>query len=201
MEEIDLFDDIILEAPEVRYCLGFNPVRGKIIGLYPTTSNLKPKNTVEIPTEVADKLLEGILRPEELLVDPKTKNLIFADNSEQTDSTVIYRIPNAQFNSIEDPDLIISYKGTNLTVELSARLGGTYGKISENIAKLQYPEGMIIRLLVTRYNNPNMIIEVLKIPIEKMYNSVYNLDIVLPKKFSVFTRKIFQEYILFHEDC
>ena len=201
MEEINLFDDLIQQPTEVRYCLGFNPTKGRITGLYPTTSTLKPKNTVDIPTEIADKLLEGLLRPEELLVDTKTKNLIFAENFDQTDSTVIYRVPDAKFTNVEDPDLILSYNGTVFSVELSARLGGIYGKFNDDVAVLQYPDGMIIHLLITKYNNPNIIMEVVKIPIEKLYGMPYNITVALPKKFSVFTRKIFQEYTLFHEDC
>jgi hypothetical protein len=49
--------------------------------------------------------------------------------------------------------------------------------------------------LITEYNDPNALIEMISIRAGDITENAKSFNVVLPKKFSIYTRRIFDKYV------
>ena len=98
-----------------------------------------------------------------------------------------------------DNDVFLTYDKLNktLTFELSIKYNGT--KVVEDVAtkKIHWSGSTEMLFLITTYNDPNGLYYTAEISIESLIeNKKILTNIDLPEDFSVYTRRIFKNYVI-----
>jgi hypothetical protein len=99
---------------------------------------------------------------------------------------VLHRIIDKKWSSIDDPDITVAYTGSGvLTFSMNSRY-------ANNII---WDGDTVMIFLITEYNDPNALIEMISIRAGDITESAKSFNVVLPKKFSIYTRRIFDKYV------
>jgi len=210
MEEIEKkfpdFDEWLenYEEPEISYIAAIDVNTGgiKAVGPRGSLESKKFKKIIDIPTDIAIKIISGEISITKVFVDlssgeyeiTETKNLHKIDD-------VLHRIVERKWAEIEVPDLALTYDSSQqeLHIELSEEFGGTY-KLPADIKpvprKMFWNGETNLDFILTDYNDPHVIHDSISIKLFELENNKKSIKINAPKKFSIYTRRIFKKYIL-----
>lgn len=201
MAEID-FDEWIktFKIEPVKYFALFDPVNGSISGVYPNTALPDSKTLVEIDDETAGLIHEGKIQLQNCFVDLDSGKFEIAELKvlNRIDD-LLHRIVEKQWTSMDKEDIYVKYLSTSrsLRFELTDRLGGTKKSGSQSKRKLHWDGSTTMTFLVTEYNDPNIVYEVIRFKIDDIVgkSNTYKLNSV-PDKFSLYTKRIFPNYVI-----
>lgn len=200
MEELMDFDQWILQQQEIeiKYWAVYDPNTGNVIGIYPSPAGEQFEHRIEVDREVAENIQSGITSIQNCFVDITSATLEIAEVKSLTKiDDVLHRVTESRWSEIVEPDIFISYKGTNLTVEMTEKFHGTR-KVGIDVKprKVHWSGNTEILLLVTDYNDPNVLYHMLSLTIDELIDNKKVFEITVPGKFSVYTRRIFKNYVL-----
>jgi len=204
MEEIIdfdmLFEPIIL--PPVEFFAVFNPTSGAIIAVGPKSAFLNEEHKIPMDQEVAEMIIEGKINLYSCSVDvtgdsyavSETRALYKIDD-------VLHRIVEVKHAEFDKPNVFLTYKTNTLTIELTEEYGGTK-KLPKKFQpvkkkKINWAGNTDMNFLITDYNDPNVLYKPFSIKISDLVGKkvvIKNLE--LPNKFSVYTRRLFKNYVL-----
>lgn len=205
MEKIDilnLFKDI--EVPEYKFYASFDPKTGEVISVGPYTSLEDLSNKIEIDSETAKLIIEGKIAMSLCFVDINSEFLEITETRPVFKiDDVLHRITDVKWANTEKFDIFITYsrKLNSLKFQLSEEYLGTK-KLSKKFhpvrrRKIKWDGKTVVDFLVTDYNDPNIIHYTVSFKIEELIGktiTVKNLN--LPDIFSVYTRRIFKNYVI-----
>jgi hypothetical protein len=191
MEQVIPFDEWIKTAVapnEDEYCFVFDS-EGVVTGLHPAYSVVNEPNKIQIDTELALSIYDGVESFRKYRVNPVTKELVKISSFSETQGLtkmddVLHRIVDKQWSSITDPDITVSYNSKILSFSLNEKYKNT---IWDGETEMIF--------LVTDYNDPNVLRHMLSFRIGDIVESTKSFELLLPKKFSVYTRRVFDKYI------
>ena len=147
-------------------------------------------NKVPIDEEFANLVFEGRETLLSFKVDLTTKQLIklskFVTHSLTRIDDVLHRIIDEQWSSFSNPDVTVTYDET--TNELSFSINSKY-------KKLIWEGDTEMIFLITDYNDPNVLFEMISVLVGDITDNDKVFTIALPKKFSIYTRRIFDQYV------
>lgn len=201
MEEVLDFDEYIKNLSNIDrvYHLRFNLNSGRILELTPAIKRLiTEKDLLEISVEEARDILNSSLGLLSYRVDitGKTKTLVPTTNIETGSSKfviddVLYRIPLLEFSDIKNPDVRVTY------IRKEKKLKLIFKKNLKSKDKFMFSDGLV-KFFITDYNDPNILLEK---PIEvnivtSKINTFEIKNMILPENYSIYTRRIFDRYIL-----
>lgn len=201
MEEILDFDIYINNSQKVEkvYHIIFDKNSGRILELYPSTKTvITDKNKLEISVEDAKEILESPLGLMSYRVTVSEKDFkLVPINSVDSNSNrfiiddVLHRIPNIEFTKIKSPDIKLTYFREKKLMTLSVK------KNSQLTQKFLFIDGWI-KFFITRYNDPNVLLfDPIEVNILDTKNKKIEIkNLILPEDFSVYTRRIFKNYVL-----
>lgn len=198
MEETVLdFDKWIDEhqTVEVKYYAVYND-DGTVIGIYPERVVADKQNKVLVDKETAERIQDGTLQLHLCRVSILEKKFLASFEKEIDD--VLHRIPDKQWSSEKYFDFYVDYvkKESKIVLALSKKYQGT----RDSGSPLTSPVNGLrteIDLIFSEYNDPNIPFYNIKVKVEELINKEKVIDnIVLPEKFSVFTRRFFDTYIV-----
>lgn len=201
MAEIDFDEWIKNFKPEpVKYFALFDPVNGAISGIYPNTALPESKTLVELDDETAGLIHEGKIQLQNCFVDLDSGKFEIAELKVLNKiDDLLHRIVEKKWSSIDKEDVYIKYLSTSgsLRFELTDRLGGTRKSGSQSKRKLHWDGSTTMTFLVTEYNDPNVVLEVIKFKIDDLVgkSKTYKMSDI-PNKFSVYTKRIFPNYVI-----
>lgn len=203
METLEEFYDLIKqsESQKISYSVLFDRDTGRIIGVGPTSSFKNRTNILEIDSELAIGMLNSSVKMASYYVDFENDKLELTKNTSLTKiDNVLHRIIQKEFSDVDDIDLCVTCDITNekIIFELSTQLGGSKDTGQEKIAKkLRWEGHTLMDFYLTDYNDPNIIFKVFTLSIYDLLDKSleYN-DVVFPKNFSIFTRRLFKNYVL-----
>lgn len=185
---------------ETKYWAVYDPLDGTVLGIYPgQTANDKP-HKILIDTFIAQHIQESVIQLNACFVDPIRQEFIVMYNRPVTKiDDVLHRVPNKNWSETLENDLYIEYvvEEKKLDVALTERFYGTRAADCEFKTKLVEKNIFEILLMITDYNDPNVLHQLLRINIDDLIGkekTFYNLDI--PNNFSVYTKRFFKNYIL-----
>jgi hypothetical protein len=204
MEEVIKLEPLEIPYVPLIYVALFNSDTGEIVSIGPESAFEHETSKIVIDNEIAERVIEGKVRIQNCFVDLTTGTFEVAElkNVYKIDD-VLHRIVDKKWSDIEKPDLFVTYnkKKKTLTFELTEELGG-----SKKLPKKYQPakkrkviwEGSLeMSFLITDYNDPNVLYKMLSFKISDLSESpmIYE-DVDVPAKFSVYTRRLFKNYVM-----
>lgn len=189
---MDFFEWIrTVEIIEDEYCLEYDE-DGNAIASHPYQKTL-PSNSVKIDEELALKIFEGTVSLNSFKINTVTKEITKVDPFSNIRTVtkmddVLHRIVEKKWSTIEKPEVILEYNRNHKL--LSFRLGATVDPANWN-----GDTEMIF--LITEYNDPNVLRQMVSVRVGDItYSTKHIRGLILPEKFSVYTRRIFENYII-----
>lgn len=203
MEQIELdFDEWIknYKPVELKFWAVYDPKDGSIVGVYPDGTANDTTHKILIETSIAQLIQENHILLSSCYVDPVQKEfVILYDKNIVKIDDVLHRIPVKNWSTSNEHDVYIEYyrEKKQLVVGLTEKFYGTRKASYDFKTKLDEKQIEGFNINLTDYNDPNVLIQILNIKIEDLVgkDKVFT-DLYIPDKFSLYTRRIFKNYIL-----
>lgn len=205
MEKIIDFDTWIKNyvPQKIKYVAVFDPMTGTVQSVGPEHAFQNVKNKVIIDSETAESVINGEIKISSCIV-----NLI--SNSFEISETHgivkifddLHRIIDMKYSEVEKNDLFLTYNrlSKTLDIQISEEYGGTR-KLPDQFQPVQ-PKTIVwdgdkqMDFLVTDYNDPNLLFDVFSVKINELKGKTYTIDNFDYEKFSIFTRRLFKNYVI-----
>jgi hypothetical protein len=176
------------EDPE--YYAIYDPETFKVTGVYPKGPAEEKKYKIKIETVVAEEIVNGVLSLSLLSVDVENEDLVISEKE-------LYINTETNFYKLKSraADLI----SVSLSVKYVKNEKNIYFTASDNLLKQKEKfkdYNLPCLFYITDQNDPNMLFETIEINLTELFASkelVFPLD-VGKEKFSVFTKRIFNNY-------
>lgn len=183
-----------LPIPEIKYYAVFDPADGKILGIYPDHSCTEFINKIEVDEEIAYSVLEGKTLLNSYIVNTENNSLEIIENKSLTKiDDVLHRIIDQSWTDISDPDVTITVTTKKVKITLSEK----YYKSR----KIYWDGSTEMLFLITDYNDPNSLHDTISITIDRLFEKKnLEFELNLPKDFSIYTRRIFKNYVMSYEN-
>lgn len=183
-----------LPVTEIRYYAVFDPASGGILGIYPDHSCPSVSNKIEVDEEIAQSVLEGKTLLNSYVVNTDDNSLEIIENKSLTKiDDVLHRIIDSSWSDISDPDVIISVFPKKMIIKLSDKFYKS--------RKIYWDGSTEMLFLVTDYNDPNGLHETFSTTVDNLFNSkIIEFEINVPLNFSIYTRRIFKNYVMNYEN-
>jgi hypothetical protein len=191
MAEID-FDEWLAnyKPPELKFYAVFDSKTGSVTGVYPSNALTETKNFVEIDQETAQLISDGKLKLNSCFVDMSSGNFEIAEvRSLVKIDDVLHRVVAKEWSDITDPDVLIKHNvvKNTLTFELHKKY---------KTRKIHWDGSTAMTFLVTDYNDPNVVRDVITFSIDDLSNSPQVKEFDKLEKFSVYTKRLFPLYVI-----
>jgi len=177
-------------VPEVEYYAEYDD-DGMVKSIGPLRTIAPDSRTIKVDTEVATSILEGHEHIFSYRVDVRTKQFVkmnkFATHTLTKIDDVLHRVIDRKWSKAQSPDIVITHNAA--TSELKFSMDVRYKKmILEGDTDMSF--------LITDYNDPNILRRMITFKVGDIVNhdKVYTLE--LPAKFSIYTRRIFDQYVM-----
>ena len=197
MEEVMDFD-LWLESQKnlkPKFYLIYNE-SGLVTGIYPESAASEISNKIELSEELRFQLDSGESRIDSYRVDIVTKQLVILESIKFF--PLLIRATDMSYSSDKNFEVYITYNRQEslAVIELSSNLGGTKQDQTERRMLDIHPE-LTMRLYFTDYNDPNCIYDTISLKISDLLEKSKKFtNLSLPPKFSVYTRRIFKNYLI-----
>lgn len=202
MEEVMDFDEWLASRKEVElvYWAVYDVDSGAVKGVYPGSSADNFENKILIDTELALSIQQGTTQLSSCFVDltadvleiSQVKNLTTIDD-------ILHRVVEAVWTKETNNDIFIDYYQceNRLEVSMSAKFQGTRQAELAAGRKIHWNTDTEMLLLITDYNDPNVVYYMLSLTIAELINQnkVFE-NINLNSKFSIYTRRLFKNYVM-----
>ena len=190
------------KPPTIKYLAGYNPETGQVNSIGPDYS-INEKHTIEVDNDIAEKIISGEIKLSKCFIDTASGQLEITEvkNLHKIDD-ILHRVIEIKWADIDKPDIFVTADLTNnkLTVELSEEYGGTK-KLDDKFQpvtkrKIFWDGETNVNFLITSYNDPHLIFDSLDTKLSNLTESVVFENVKFPKDFSVYTRRLFKNYVL-----
>lgn len=192
MEEIIDFDKwlhtIVVEP--IEYYAIYNPQTAEVIGIYPKNSAKSIEHKVLIDLDLAESILEGKISLRSCFVDEIDDVLqVVQTQSVRKIDDILHRVVSKEFATFDKADLYVTFNSELNTITLSL-----IEKLKRK--KIRWCNSALLRFYITEYNDPHKIIQVITTTFDDLYknNQLYQYT-GSDKNFSVFTSRIFKNYV------
>jgi hypothetical protein len=192
MEEIENFDDwvnTVASAP-IEYYAIYNSETGEVTGIYPGHAANNKQNKVLITQDFAEDVFAGIVSLHSCFVDDNEGELqVVQTQSVKKIDDILHRVISQEFTENKEADLYIHYYSTDNILMLS---------LDEKIKnkKIKFNNDTELKFFITEYNDPYKIIQLVSTTLNNLYKESQKFYYTgTTKKFSVFTSRIFKNYI------
>lgn len=206
MEELenveDLFENIAWAEPE--YVAVYDSKSGSLHCIGPKSVLEHEKYKIDIDRETAEMIIEGKIKIGSCFVDliDNTFQIAEAKTAVKIDD-VLHRIIEKQYADDEKIDLYIEcdIEKNFLSIELSEEYSGTYIQHEKfqpvKKKNITWDGDTEMRFLITDYNDPNFVYDTISLKISDLIEKSKKFtNLSLPSKFSIYTRRIFKNYLI-----
>lgn len=204
MDEILNYDEWIAQSTkiETKFLAEYDIDTGQVSRVGPAHAFMNSKYTIEVDEDTAEDIINGKIKIQSCFVDITDKKLEISEVKQVYKlDDVLHRIVSRKWTDIEKPDIHITQEGNKLIFRLTEEYGGTYRQDEKfqpvKQRKIRWDGDTSLNFLVTDYNDPNILYEMITITVDDLLGKdrVIELD-VLPEKFSIYTRRIFKDYVI-----
>ena len=209
------FEEWIASLPvtEIQYYAIFDN-SGAVTGIYPDHAAKEINNKIAIDRDIAESVFEGKTTVHSYKVDLTSASLEFIEiHALRKIDDVLHRVVNHNWCRVQFNDIFLTYnrKEQCLTFELSSRYNGTKIVSNEGPPKVSRPDfkestpfknihwvnDTEMLFLFTHFNDPHYLDCSIVIKIQELIKNKKVIDnIDLPKNFSVYTRRLFKNYVV-----
>jgi hypothetical protein len=194
MEEIDyIFED-------TQYFAVYDPYTFLVILVGPSTTFLDEDHIVALEEDLALQILEGIVLLSNCYIDAGSKSLELVERQYVVKiDDILHRIVEKKWSADKLFEIYIDYykKKNTLKIEMTSVYNGTKKTKHVQSKKLSWAGDTVMDFYITDYNDPHVLYKKISFPVHALEKNVVVIEnINLPKKFSVYTRRIFKKYVL-----
>ena len=195
------------EVPEVEYQAIFDPIDGRIKAVGPSIAFTNEKHKVPMDRETAELIIEGKILINSCSVDVSGNTVSISESRALYKiDDVLHRIIEKEHADFEKPDVFVLYnrKKKQITVELTEEFYGTK-KLNKKFhpikkKRVNWAGTTEMNFLVTDYNDPNVLHRIFSLTVSELVENKKIIDdLDLPEKFSVYTRRLFKNYVMEHK--
>lgn len=192
MEEITDFDALLASMIETtnEYYAIYKPATGEVIGVYPNHSAANIEYKILISQDLADDVFSGKVALNSCFVDEVDGELqIVQTQTINKIDDILHRITLQEYTDIQAADCTVEYNSETelVTVSLCKKIKNKKIKLNSETE---------LKFLITEYNDPHKIIQVIKTTLDDLYAEDACFQYIgTTKHFSVFTSRIFKNYI------
>jgi hypothetical protein len=190
MEETLDFDTWLANYKPVEpvYVASYDPMSGAVLAIGSETALAGENSKTAMDTELALSVLEGKLPIHRCYVDLDTKTVSIAEiKSIVKVNDVLHRIIESEYSLVSEHDIVVTYDRPAKKVTI------TSGKAISS----QWAADTPMAYYLTDYNDPNVVHRIVNITISDILSDPAVVeDIDLPKRFSVYTKRLFRNYVL-----
>ena len=191
-EKLDLapFDEWIktLEVPEETYFFEFD-LDGNVIALHPGPEVDHIKNKIQVNLDIALAIYEQGETLRHYKVDVTSSRVIKVNLASITGLTkiddVLHRVVDKKWSKISKPDVSIEYNKADALLTF---------KINPLLKTIEWQCYQDMIFLITEYNDPNVLQEMISFNVNELVRYPQRINIDLPNKFSIYTRRLFDNY-------
>ncbi len=205
MEKIIDFDDWFLDyiPPPIEFVAVFDPDTGSVISVGPSHAFVDEKYKVPIDQELAESIINAEIKINSCVVDINSNTIEVAEikNVYKIDD-VLHRIISTEYANIKNPDIYLTHdsKKKTLKIELSEEYGGTKKpKIGFKKRNIVWDGDTEMQFFITDYNDPNLLFRIIPVKINDLIGKANVTSDIDYKKFSVYTRRLFKNYVINHK--
>lgn len=200
MEEIIDIDQWLAEyiPPPVNFLASFDISTGRILAVGPAHAFNESDHTVSIDQETAEMIIEGRINLDTCSVDVVGDSFVVSETrAVYKIDDVLHRIIDVEHAEFKKPDVYLTADNNSITIELTEEFGGTRKIENAKKKKINWAGNTSMNFFITDYNDPNIVYNVFSVKISDLVgDKVVMLGINMPKKFSVYTRRLFKNYII-----
>jgi hypothetical protein len=188
--DLPLFDEWIktLEVPEETYFFEFDN-DGNVIALHPGQTVSGIKNKIQVDNSIALAIYESGETLRHYKVDVISRRIIKVNLASITGlhkiDDVLHRVIDRRWSSVTKPDISIEYNRAESLLTF---------KINPLLKTVEWQGDQEMVFLVTEYNDPNILQEMISFNVNELVKYPQRITLDLPKKFSIYTRRIFDKY-------
>lgn len=194
MEEIKDFDEWAesFKKHDPVFMASYDKSTGQVLSIGPSHAFAGQIDCVVVDRELAELVLEGKVAISSCVIDMQNNTMEIAEvKSIFKIDDVLHRVVDIEYANIDNPDLIITYSKQNKSLQFS--LSEEYN----GARRILWDGETVMNFLITDYNDPNILFNMLSLKIADLVGksvTVENLD--MPPKFSVYTRRLFKNYVI-----
>ncbi len=203
-EKLDIKNYFEFSEPrEIKYFVEYDPISGAIIKVGPDHAFENVHYKIEIDKEIALDMILGKITISSYQVDLLKNKFILSENKSVIKiDDILHRVTEDKWATYDYPDLFLTYvkKDNSIKLEMSEKFFGT-----KKIPKKFHPFGkkrihwngettMIFH--ITSYNDPTIVYEFFKISVDDLFEKSHTVILKnkIDEDFSIFTRRIFENY-------
>lgn len=188
--DLPLFDDWIktLEIPEESYFFEFDS-EGNVLALHPGQTVSEIKNKIQVDNSIALAIYEQGETLRHYKVDVISGRVIKVNLASITGlhkiDDVLHRVIDKRWSNVIKPDIAIEYNRQESLLTF---------KINPLLKTVEWQGDQEMVFLITEYNDPNVLQEMISFNVNELVKYPQRIKVDLPKKFSIYTRRIFDKY-------
>lgn len=184
------FNNISIDP--VVYEAVYDNITGQVISVGPSHAFINENYKLVIDSEIAERIINGNINIRSCVVDIHNGVMEIAEiKSVFKIDDVLHRVISKEYSEIENPDVMITHcRSSNLlTISLSSDYNGT--------RKIVWSGDTVMNFLITDYNDPNMLYTMVSVKVSELLDNPFTVDnLEVPDKFSVYTRRLFKNYVI-----
>jgi hypothetical protein len=209
MEEIVEYSFNNVVIPKIEFMAKFNPNTGAVVSVGPAIAFENEEYKLPIDDEIAIMIIEGRMSLSACAVNinegqvevSEVKSLFKIDD-------VLHRITERKFVKELYTDVLVAYskEGKFFRFVLAEDLGGIYKNLSsssiEKNRRTIWGGETAMQFYITDYNDPNVLHQIIEIRLSDLKGKelIVKQPADLPNAFSIYTRRLFKNYILEYEN-
>jgi hypothetical protein len=202
MEKILDFDQWYLnwKPPVIEYVAVFDSQTGAVLSVGPSHAFVNEKYKVPIDQETAESIISAEIKIDSCVIDINSNKLEVAEiKSVFKLDNVLHRIISIEYTDQKNSDIYLTYNSKNksLKIELSTEFGGTkVPVVPVKERRIVWDGDTEMNFFITDYNDPNVLFEIISIRIKDLVGKAKTFKNIEYKKFSVYTRRLFKNYVI-----
>ena len=202
MEKMIDFDQWYLnwKPQPIEYVAVFDPQTGEVISVGPSRAFENEKHKIPVDQELAESIINAEIKISSCVVDINSNTIEIAEiKSVYKIDDVLHRIVSTDYSDIKRPDIYLTYDSNKKTlkIELSKEFGGTRTpKVSVKPRKILWDGDTTLNFFITDYNDPNLLFQIVYVTINDLIGKSYIVKNINYKTFSVYTRRLFKNYVI-----
>jgi hypothetical protein len=202
MEKILDFDQWYLNwtPPVIEYVAVFDSQTGAVLSVGPSHAFVDEKYKVPIDKETAESIISAEIKIDSCVIDINSNKLEVAEiRSVFKLDNVLHRIISMEYTDQENSDVYLTYNSKNksLKIELSTEFGGTkVPVVPVKERRVVWDGDTEMNFFITDYNDPNVLFEIVSVRIKDLVGKSKIFKNIEYKKFSVYTRRLFKNYVI-----
>lgn len=198
MDEIDLFN--FPELEKIKYSAVYDVETLMIKSVGPSIAFLNEKHKISIDEDIAEQIISGKIKIHHCFVDLHSKRVdIIEKHQVRKIDDILHRIIEKKWSSVIDPEifLLCEVKKNQIKIQMTTEYGGTKKSSISTKRKCAWTGDTVMDFYITDYNDPNILIDKFSITIDELVAKTKTIGIDnLPEKFSIYTRRIFKNYMV-----